>query len=262
MMKTKNVAMGLVGVLALIFCVSTVLACPKDCNCAGKKAGIVSAGPGAGGSGSGGCGKPCHKGEGATTSDSEAVKAVLASMPAVKYSVGDKTLCCPNGASVAAKTENKPVEYVVGEEVFKTQSEADAKLVALYEKEIESMTALQFSVGSESTRCPETAKGMAEKSKGTIAYKVGGVEFSDKVKAEAAVKLVTDAASTVKMSYKVDGKSFCCDRMAGTAAKESGKPIVFVIGSDEIPEESAAKLLYAQAKIRAIVEAAAAAKTS
>jgi hypothetical protein len=103
---------------------------------------------------------------------------------------------------------------------------------------------------------------LAEKSHTAIAYKVGGVEFTDKAKAENAVKLVADAASSVAMSYKVDGKPFCCDKMAGAAAKESGKPIVFVIGSEEIAEESAAKLAYAQAKIRVIVAAASAAKSS
>lgn len=258
----RRVIMGLAGALSLVFCVSTVLACPNE-GCAGKKTGMVSAGPGGGSSGGcGGCSKPCGQAGVVTASDSEAAKAVLASMPTVKYRVGDKSMCCPNAASVAAKTENKPVEYVVGEEAFKTQAEADAKLVVLYEKEIESMTSLQFSVGGESTQCPETAKSLAEKSKGTIAYKVGGVEFTDKTKAKAAVKLVADAASTVKMSYKVDGKPFCCDKMAGSAAKETGKPIVFVVGSEEVSEEPAAKLMYAQARIRAIVEAATAAKNS
>lgn len=252
----NKVAVGLACVMSLAVSVSAVWACPKE-GCPSKKAGMVSAG-----SGGGGCSKPCHKSEGATATASEAAKAVLASMPAVKYRVGEQTMCCPNAASVAAKTENKPVEYTVGEEAFKTQAEADAKLVALYEKEIESMTSLQFAVGGESTRCPETAKSLAAKSQGTIAYKVGGVEFTDKAKAEAAVKLVADAAATVKMSYSVDGKSFCCDKMAGSAAKESGKPIVFVVGSEEVADESAAKLAYVQTKVRVIVEAAEAAKTS
>ena len=64
------------------------------------------------------------------------------------------------------------------------------------------------------------------------------------------------------MSYKVDGKSFCCDKMAGAAAKADGKPIVYVVGSDEVENEAAAKLAFAQAKIKAIVEAATAAKSS
>lgn len=257
----KRFALGLAGVLSLVVGVSSVLACPNEGCAKNKKAGMVSAGPG-GGAASGGCSKPCGGGSSVTASASDAAKAVLAAMPAVKYRVGEQTMCCPNAASVAAKTENKPVEYVVGEEAFKTQSEADAKLVALYEREIEAMIAVQYSVGGESTQCPNTAKQMAESAHAPIAFKVGGVEFADKTKAEAAVKLVADAAAGVKMSYKVDGKPFCCDKMAGEAAKTGGKPIVFVIGSDEIAEESAAKLVFAQAKIKAIVEAATAAKNS
>jgi hypothetical protein len=256
----KKFTLGLAGVLSLVVSVSTVVACPNE-GCAKKKAGMVAAGKG-GGASTGGCAKPCSGGSSVTASASDAAKAVLASMPAVKYRVGEQTMCCPNAASAAAKTENKPVEYVVGEEAFKSQAEADARLVALYEKEIESMVAVQYSVGGEMTQCPHAAKDMADKAKAPIAYVVGGVEFADQAKAEAAVKLVADAAAGVKMSYKVDGKPFCCDKMAGEAAKTGGKPIVFVVGSDEIAEESAAKLVFAQAKIRAIVEAANAAKNS
>ncbi len=257
----KKFALAFAGVLSLVASVSTVVACPNE-GCAKKKAGMVAAGPGGGGSASGGCAKPCHGGSSVMASASDAAKAVLASMPTVKYRVGEQTMCCPNAAFVAAKTADKPVEYVVGEEAFKSQSEADARLVALYEKEIESMVAVQYSVGGESTQCPHAAKSMAESAKAPIAYKVGGVEFTDQAKAEAAAKLVVDAAAGVTMSYKVDGKPFCCNKLAGEAAKTAGKPFVFVIGSDEIAEESAAKLVLAQAKIRAIVEAATAAKNS
>lgn len=252
----KKFFFGLAGFAVLGLSVSHVsVLCAGDEGCAGKKAEVASSGPG-------GCGKPCHASAGGAATENATVKAVLASLPSVKYRVGDQTVCCANGASAMAKTENKPIQYVVGDEVAATEAEAALKLAALFEKEIENMTALQFSVGGESTRCPVTAKSMAEKAKATIAYKVGGVEFADKEKAETAVKLVADAAATVKMSYKVDGKSFCCDKMAGTAAKDSGKPIVFVVGEEEAPDEATAKLLYAQAKIRAIVEAAASAKPS
>lgn len=257
---TKLIAAGVAGVLSLGLGVATVFACPSE-NCASKKkSGMVAAGQGGGGSG--GCSKPCGSQSSVTASAGEAVQAVLASMPKVRYRVGEQTMCCPNGAAIAAKTENKPVEYIVGDEVFKTQAEADARLAALYEKEIESMVSVQYSVAGQSTQCPNSAKQMAESAHAAIAYKVGGVEFQDKAKAEAAVKLVADAASSIKMSYKVNGKSFCCDKMAGMAAKSDNQPIVFVIGTDEIQDEAAAKVIYAQARIRAIVEAATTAKNS
>jgi hypothetical protein len=252
----KKFFFGLAGFAVLGLSVSHVsVLYAGDEGCAGKKAEVAS-------SGSGGCGKPCHASAGGAATENAAVQAVLASLPSIKYRVGENVGCCANGASVMAKTEGKPVEYMVGDDVFATEAEAKVKLAALYEKEIENMTALQFSVGGEYSRCPMTAKSMAEKSKATIAYKVGGVEFADKEKAEATVKLVADAAAAVKMSYKVEGKSFCCDKMAGVAAKDSGKPIVFVVGAEEAPDEATAKLLYAQAKIRAIVEAAASAQPS
>ncbi len=248
----KRFCLCLVGFAALGLCVSAAYAGPE---CAGKKAEGATAG-------SGGCGKPCHGGAGGSASENEKVKSVMASLPAMKYRVGDQTVCCPNGAGIMAKTENKPIQYVVGEEVFSSEAEATVKLVALLEKEIESLSSLRFSVNGESTGCPQTAKSMAEKSKATVAYKVGGVDFADQAKAEAAVKLVADAAAAVKSTYKVDGKSFCCDKMAGAAAKDSGKPIVYVVGDSEIETDSAAKLAIAQAKIRAIVEAASAAQSS
>jgi len=252
----KKIVFSLAGFAVLGLSVSNVsVLCAGDEGCAGKKAEVAS-------SGSAGCGKPCHAGAGGAATESDAVEAVLASLPSIKYRVGDKVGCCANGASVMAKTEGKAIEYMVGDDVFATEAEAKVKLAALYEQEIENLTALQFSIGGESTRCPMTAKSMAEKAKSTIAYKVGGVEFADKEKAEATVKLVTDATAAVKMSYKVEGKSFCCDKMAGMAAKDKGKPIVYVVGEEEAPDEATAKLLYAQAKIRAIVEAAASAKSS
>ena len=249
----KNVLLALAGVSLSIGVARVSALCPKDANCAGKKTEVTAGG---------GCAKPCCAGAGGATTENPALQAVLASLPTIKYRVGDKTVCCANGASVMAETEGKPIEYLVGDEAFPAESQAKVRLAALYESEIESLTSLQFSVAGECTRCPVTAKGMAEKSNGKIAYKVGGVEFSDKEKAEATVKLVADAAATVKLSYKVEGKSFCCDKMAGMAAKESGKPIVYIAGEDEAPDELSAKLINAQAKIRAIVEAAASAQAS
>ena len=249
----KKILLTTVGVILGLGVARVSALGPNDGGCAGKKSGATAGG---------GCGKPCHDGAGGAPTENPAVQAVLASLPTMKYRVGDQTVCCANGASVMAKTESKPIEYVVGDDVFAAEAEAKAKLAALYESEIENLTALQFSVGGESTRCPETAKGMAEKSKATIAYKVGGVEFADKAKAEATVKLVTDAAAAVKMSYKVDDKPFCCDKMAGMAAKDSGKPIVYIVGEEEASDELAAKLMYAQAKIRAIVQTAASARSS
>ncbi len=249
----KKILLTLAGACLGIGLAQVSALSPKDANCVGKKSHATAGG---------GCGKPCCAGAGGATTENPAVKAVLASLPTMKYRVGDKTACCPNGASVMAKTEGKLIEYLVGDEAFSVESEAKAKLAAVYESEIENLTALQYSVGGECTRCPVTAKGMAEKSKGKIAYKVGGVEFTDKEKAEATVKLVTDAAAAVKLSYKVEGKSFCCDKMAGMAAKDSGKPIVYVVGEEEAPDELSAKLMYAQARIRAIVEAASSAQSS
>jgi hypothetical protein len=135
-------------------------------------------------------------------------------------------------------------------------------LAGLLEKEFENLAAVRYSVGGKTSSCPHEAQEIAKSSNSTVGYQVAGIEYADKEKAEKAAKLAADAAATVKLSYKVGDDKFCCDKMAGAKAKETGKTITFVVGTEETCCEQTAKLLLAQAKIKAAVEAAASALSS
>lgn len=184
-------------------------------------------------------------------------QAVLATLPKIMYRVGDKTTCCAKSAGKIAEKTGEPIQYVIGEEVVTDEIEAKVKLASLLANEMEVMQTLQFTAGGKTMGCPVTAKKVAKDTKTNVAYRVGGFDIADKERAEKAVKLVADAADGVKMSYKVDGYSYCCDRMAGIKAKETGKPIIYVVGDEETPCKKSADLMFTQAKIRAIVATAA-----
>jgi hypothetical protein len=184
------------------------------------------------------------------------VEAILASMPSMSYRVdGEVTRCSKSAASLAEKA-HKPVEYVVGEEVMTDKGQATAKLVSLLDEEEKSLQSMQFVAGGKCHRCPMTAKSVAKKSKTSVAYRVGGVDFDKKEDAEKALEAVHAAAAAVRVSYKVDGKTYCCDKMAGASAKKTGKKMLYVVGDEETGCEKTAKLKLAEAKIRKIVETA------
>jgi hypothetical protein len=217
--------------------------------------------------------KPCNKAAGepcpcphgkakavTLASNNERVQGVMASLPKLQYKVGDQVMCCSKTAAMIAEKESKPVKYVVGEETFENEGDAEVKLAAVLEAKLAELQGLQYSVAGQHVGCPMTAKSIAKEKKAEIAYEVAGVEFKEQEKADKAISLVSDAVAGVKLSYKVDGRSFCCDKMAGMKVmkvKETGKPMLYVVGEQETPCDKHAKLLLAQAKITAAVTAAA-----
>jgi hypothetical protein len=202
---------------------------------------------------SGGCAKNCRLRSPAAETQN-AVDAVLAALPSMQYRVGTETTSCVMSAEQMAIKHDKPVQYVVGEKAFENKMEATVALAALLESEIANLTSVQYSVNGKATRCPHEAKEVSTQNGAAVTYRVGGQECPDKAKAEQAAKLASEAVATVKLSYKVGDESFCCDKMAGTKARESGKKLTYVVGTEETCCEQSAKLLLAQAKIRAIVE--------
>jgi len=285
---TKRVC-PLAAILAAGLLVGSAWAYPQSGNCDKHKAGAtVVKSDAKDGAKKGGCGKnaatvaasksPCNKkgavlaADGAKTKPcpltgkpieekdcpiAKKVGAVLASLPSMKYRIGDETTCCSHAAGSMAKTAGKPIQYVVGENTFDKEGDAMVKLTSLLEEEVESRKTVQFATGGKCYRCPMTAKDMAKKSKDKVVYRVGGVDFDDKETAEKVVKLASEKLSAVSMKYKVGQKSFCCDKMAGAEVKQSGKKILFVVDGEETDCPTAAKVNLARAQIRKIVEAAA-----
>ena len=231
--------------------------CPKDCCKRNAKTASVKKGKGC-------CSK---KGKTVLAKDggcpiAAKVKAVLASMPSMKYRVGDDVTGCSESAAGMAKKSGKPMEFMVGDEAFKSEGEAIVRLTALLEEEATSLQSIQYSAGGKCGRCPMTAKSIAKSTGTTVAYRVGGVDFESKENAEKVVKLVADAAKNVQMTYKVDGKSYNCSMTAGSKCKESGKTMTYVVGDNETGCQTSAKLMQAEAKVRKIVETATAASFS
>lgn len=257
--------------------------CGPDCDmpcCAKKSAESVKSSAKAkltakkkGGCNKSGCGKkgaktasgtpPCHAmGAKTAASDSDCpigkkVKAILASLPAMRYRVGDEIVGCSKSASAMAEKTGSTLQYVVGEESFADKGAAVAKLTALLEKEASSMQQVQFVAGGKCHQCPMTAKSVAKETKTKLAYRVGGVDFATRKEADAALEKVQEAVKLVKMEYKVGDKKYGCSKTAGAKCKETGAKMTYVIGDEETCCEKTAKMKLAEMKVRTIVEAAA-----
>jgi len=185
------------------------------------------------------------------------VQAILASLPSMKYRVGEQVTGCSKSAASLATETKEPMKYVVGEEVFDSEGDAVARLTAVLASEMESMRTVQYSVAGECMRCPMTAKKIAEEKKTSVAYRVAGFDFAAEDQAQKAAKLAAEAADAVKLSYKVGDKSFCCDKMAGAEATKSGAKMTYVVGDKQTCCDKEANALLTEAKVHAMVEAAA-----
>ena len=245
--------------------------CGPDCDkpCCKKDAKTVAK--------KGGCGKGCGKSSTTTAAKtggcgqnrtaiartspispvSQRVQAVLASMPTMKYRVGTETTGCVETAAAMAEKAGTKLEYVVGEETTSDQGEAIARLAAMIEKEAETLQTMQFVAGGKASLCPMTAKTLAKETDSPITYRIGGTDFETKEHAERAAQRIQTTLASLKMEYKVDGKVYGCSKTAGAKCKESGAMMTYVIGDEETRCEKTAQLKLAEAKVRAIAEAAA-----
>lgn len=275
----KNSLMSGFGLMVLLAFVTSAPACPPESKGSTHDATTASADDKAksehGGSGcrqksgdaslagdkAGGCAKKCPFDKAGSTPEGPA-EAILASMPSMKYRVGTADMCCAKTAEETAAKAGATIQYVVADKAFESKTEATVALAAILESEVDKLQTMQFSAGGKCSRCPIEAKELAKQAHTQIAYRVGGFDYSEQTKAEKVVKLVADAVGEIKMSYKVGDASFCCDKMAGAKAKETSKPMTFVVGKDETCCQSTARLMLAQAKLHIIVATAAAALAS
>jgi len=260
-MKTK--VFGCVAAIGLVLAVSTASAYAGECKGKAAKGKAVAV------KAKSGCDKPCDKlcpCQGAKTASKDSgcpiakrVHAVRASMPAMRYRVGEEVIGCSKRAAFMAEKADKPMQYLVGEETFAGKTEAVVRLAALLEEEAESLQSVQFVVNGETHHCPKTARTVAEKSRTTVAYRVGGFDFASKEEAEKALASIHEALGNVSLAYDVGGKSYHCGQTAAAKSEETGKKITYVIGDEETSYEKSAKLKLAETKVRTIVETAAAA---
>lgn len=293
-MKHKMICSAVL--MAFGLAVSTAVAYPYETKSGTKKGEAGAAKPVEKAKAKGGCNKPCHKGaktvadkakagsnkpcsgkcgkgctkdcckKGATLtagkddggSNGRHMEALLASMPSMKYRIGDEVIHCSKSAEAMAGKSGKAIEYLVGEKAFADKAEAIAKLTALLETEVQTLQTMQFVAGGKCHFCPVTAKSVAKKTNTSLAYRVGGFDFAKKQDAEKALQLVHDAVGEVKIAYKVDGKTYGCSKTAGSKCKKTGKKMTYLVGKEETCCEKSAQLMLTEAKIRTIVETAAA----
>lgn len=187
---------------------------------------------------------------------SKGKNAAIAGMPTIGYKVGEATLTSADDAEKAAKEQSKSVEYVVGDKSFTDMSEATVKLTSMLDEYAATIQVVQFSAGGECTRCPMTAKALAQKNGGKVMYRVAGIDFDTREKADKAAQLAGEAVKKVEMQILVEGAPAHCATEA-EAAKTAGKKVTFKVGDQESCCKIMAGRLLAEAKIRAIVEAAA-----
>jgi len=184
-------------------------------------------------------------------------KAALASMPKMTYRVGDQDMCCPMGAELTAKETGKPMQYVVSGEAFANQGDATVKLASVLDTYATELLSVQFSAGGECFKCPVSAEEAAKKASTVVKYRAAGVDFECKDKAVLAVEAARKAAEGVKLAVYVGEKQYACCVEAGNVAKAEGKEVVYVVGDQKTGCQVAGKLNLAQAKVNAIVDAAA-----
>jgi len=183
--------------------------------------------------------KACCSEESACSAGSCPVSAAMASLPKMTYLIGEKSTCCSESAAAMAKAADAPIQYVVGEENFATQSDAMKTLVSKTEAMVAKFTT------------PSTCKAS-----GTTT--LAGHASTCPVDAGQTAKKVNSAVALVSMKYKVGEEICSCPISAKAMAKKAGTTPVFVVDGVETHCEMSARLALARAKYKAAFQAVAA----
>lgn len=192
---------------------------------------------------------------GAGKCSSARAAACKAGAPCMKYTVGDKSTCCPEEAAKLAGGDKSKITYVVGDRTFSDETEAKKALAAALDAYLTEMTTVKFAVGEKCLACPIEAASLARKEGQPVRYRLATFDFSSQEAAEKAAAAAKEAASSIKLGWKVGEKSFCCAAMAGDAAKKEGQPVQFCVGEKSTNCEVTASVDLALARIEAALAA-------
>lgn len=177
-------------------------------------------------------------------------------VPAMKYKVGDKTVCCPGEATELVKaTKDAKMMYVVGEKSYECEMEAKKAYATELNSYLDNMMSVKYAVGDECTHCPMTAKDMAKKCGKDVKYRVSAFDFNNQESADEAVKHAKTAVEKVHLVNRVGDKETTCCQTAAKMAKEEGKPVEYCVGKTKTECEVTAGVNLALAKIEAAVAA-------
>lgn len=226
--------------------------------CSKSKAATVAS------AGKSGCSKPCGSAKGATLASSDSaikcpmarkkVDTVLASMPSMKYKVGDTTTCCFTTASTKAAESNSKMVYVVDGKEFHCRESASKTLAKMIDENAAKMRQVSYVAGGKEFHCSKSAGAVAKSSDAPMTYRVAGFDFDCKKKAETVVAKAEDASKAVTVAMTVDGKPCKCAH----SAKASGKTVVYQVGDESTTSAAVAEMLRSQMAARTFVETVAA----
>jgi hypothetical protein len=137
------------------------------------------------------------------------------------------------------------------------------------------LPAMTFRVGEQDFVRYGEAVAAAREQDAAVAFVVGQQAFTDKMEATAALAQETEAriaaiveahpeaAAAVEAtfaSYQVGDKSICCEKMARMAAEKNGQSVQYTIDGQQTSCAVTARLLTAQAQLRAADQAIATAQ--
>ena len=154
------------------------------------------------------------------------VAKVMAGLPQMTYVAGDLETPCFRTAVAKAGDESE-VKYVVDGKTYDCKERGTLELASLLEEEADKMMAVQYVVGDKCVHCPMAAKSLAKANGGKIAYRLAGMDFDSKDKAEAAAEAVREAVAKLaggSETVAVD-KPGCkpgCGAKAATVAGKGG----------------------------------------
>lgn len=183
-----------------------------------------------------------------------ALAKARATVPAVKFQVGEKTTCCPDEAKELAKGDAKAIKFVVGEKKFDDRSAANEELARALDAFMNDSMNVKYAVGSECVACPMEAGSLAKKNGEKVQYRVAAFNFADESAATKAISAAKEAAGKVEMKMMVGDKCFECPASAGDAAKSAGKSVEYVIGEKRTCCPVEGKVELAKARIDAAFE--------
>jgi hypothetical protein len=150
------------------------------------------------------------------------VAKVMAKLPKMTYRAGELETPCFKTAVEKAGDESK-VQCLVGGKSYDCRGDATAALVSLLEQETEQLMTVRMAVGDEYVSCPITAKSMAAQKGTKLSYRLAGLNYETREKAESAAEAVRAAiAKFAAEDAAVDAAAAkpCCPE----AKTASGKP--------------------------------------
>lgn len=213
------------------------------------------------------CATPAQTVAGKDSCDSSGSGQIATGAPAMIFLVGDQKTECPCTAEQLAKQHDAKITYLVGDEKYCEKPAAMTAYAKALDKHLAGMTKVSFVVGDKETCCEKTAGTFAKADNQPVRYRVAMVDFSEARQAREAAQRAEQAASHVKMTYRVGDKSYACPMTAQAACASPGgdnsaKPAMHFVVNDDTTECSVtAKVMLLQAKINAAAEAATLAKT-